>query len=93
MNPHNVNTKGSRPQTAFISTNPKNREELIKNAFISGKISSHVKKYEPGTTLSIPSEFNIVGASLGAHADPPKKKTFEQILREAEEKVIRESYD
>jgi hypothetical protein len=55
VNPTNVNTKGSRPQTAFIATNPKNREELIKNAFISGKISTHVKKYEPGTTLSIPS--------------------------------------
>jgi hypothetical protein len=71
-----VNTKGSRPITAFRATNSKNREELIKNAFITGKLSGHVKRYEPGTTLSIPSEYNIIGGSLATHSGPPKKRTF-----------------
>ena len=62
--------------TAFVATNPKNREELIKNAFITGKLRGHTSKYEPTTTLSIPSQFNIVEGSLSAHAANPKKRTF-----------------
>lgn len=68
VEPYHVNTKGSRPQTAFIATNPKKREELIKNAFIAGKLSNHIKKYEQGSTLSIPSQFNIVGTAFTAHS-------------------------
>lgn len=71
-----VNGKASRPVTAFVATNPKNREELIKNAFITGKLRSHTGKYEPTTTLSIPSQFNIVDGSLATHASNPKKRTF-----------------
>lgn len=77
MAPHNVNSKGSRPQTAFTATSSRAREELIRNAFMTGKLSGHVKQYEAGTVLSIPSEFNIVGGSLSSHGGPPKKKTFE----------------
>jgi hypothetical protein len=75
--PHNVNSKNARPQTAFTAASSRAREELIRNAFITGKLTGHVKKYEAGTTLSIPSEFNIVGGSLATHGGPPKKKTFE----------------
>jgi hypothetical protein len=52
-----------------------------------------MKKYEPPTTLSIPSEFKIIESSLAVHGGPPKRKTFEEILREAEERVIRDSQE
>ncbi len=76
MEPINVNNKGARTLTTFVATNPKNREELINNAFITGKLRGHTGKYEAPTTLSIPSQFNIVEGSLTAHASNPKKRTF-----------------
>lgn len=73
--------KGSRPASAFTSDRIRVREELIKNSFLTGKLSSHIGPYgdaskrEKGTLVAI--------------GEKPKKKTFEEILREAEEKVVR----
>lgn len=44
VTPVEVNAKGSRPSTAFKADNPKNRQELIKNAFLTGKLLGHVQK-------------------------------------------------
>jgi hypothetical protein len=52
-----------------------------------------VSKYEPPTTLSIPSQFKVIESSLAVHGGPPKRKTFEEILREAEERVVRDSQE
>lgn len=70
--------------TAFIAGSQKNREEIIKNAFLTGKLSGHIQKFQPPTAQSIPAptahtlpppEYGMT--SFTAHGVKPKKKTFE----------------
>ena len=69
VDPAQVNTKGWRPSTAFVATNPAKRQQLIKNAFMSGNVKAHVNEYvPPSTSQSIPSKFDIVGKSLAVGA-------------------------
>ena len=94
VQPGTVNTKGWRPASAFVASNPARRDALIKKAFIAGGIEEHRGDIEAPTTVqSIPSQFNVVGTSLATQAPKPKKKTFEDIMREAEERVMREAED
>ena len=41
VRPGVVNTKGWRPTSAFVATNPAKRDALIKKAFIAGRIEDH----------------------------------------------------
>ena len=83
VKPVEVNSK--RPLTAFTSDRKKQRDDLIKNAFLTGKLSCHLK----------PSAEDVKGKAekgvLPVYGEKPKRKNFEEILREAEERVVREA--
>lgn len=72
------------------------REETIKNAFIMGKLDCHKIKKEDGNALEIQKN---QGERMGGQArlvvwgEKPKRKTFEQILREAEMRVHQQAED
>ena len=73
--------KGSRPVSAFTSDRMRMRDELIKNQLITGKLSGHIKPY---TNDAVKRE-----SSMTAVGVKPKRKCFEDILREAEERVVK----
>lgn len=89
-----------RPKTAFKPESDRVKKEALRDAFITGKLESHLKKEENSPTMEPVNQaitapiseirsFSTysVGDKLTSAAPRPKKKTFEQILREAEEKV------
>lgn len=75
--------KEARPATAFLSDRSKEREHVIKNSLLNGQIKAH------NAITQQEGVFNEV--SLVRRGENPKKKTFEEILKEAEERVVRES--
>jgi hypothetical protein len=67
--PAEVGSKDTRPSTAYNSDRRKYREELIQNAFLSGKLKGHVGGYAENLSKRETNNLAVVGVK-------PKKKTF-----------------
>ena len=76
-------SKNSRPSTAFTSDRYQYRQELIKNNIISSKLDTHI--------LGAHSSEDKLERGMTVKGENPKKKTFEDILREAQERVLRDA--